>query len=117
MRIHDDARPFLDEASEGAFVVGLYGLPVSLEIDVEGQRLQMLELVFEIRYLSVSDVSGDERAQLRIAECDPAARRHAVRHAEKLFRGYRVKIPEDSLLKKVRVEGRYTVYCMTAYTG
>ena len=67
VRIHDDAVSLLDEAGQGALVVGLHGLPVPLEVDVGGQRLQALELAFQIRYPSVADVPGDERAQLRIA--------------------------------------------------
>jgi len=103
VRIHDDARTFLEEVGESAFVVGLYGLPISLEIDVEGQRLQVLELAFEIGYPSVSDALADEGAQLRVAKCHPAPRRHAVCHIKKFLRGYPVEISEDSLLQKLRV--------------
>ena len=49
MRIHDDARSLLDKTGQGALVVGLYGLPLRLKLGVDGQRLQVLELVFQIR--------------------------------------------------------------------
>src|SRR6516225_9897696 len=76
------ARSILDESGQGAFVVGLHGLPIALEVGGSGQRLQALELIFQMRYPSVADVSRDERAQLWIAQRDPAPWRYSVCHVE-----------------------------------
>src|SRR5262245_35966078 len=93
-----DARSLLNKTRQRAFVVGLYGLPVPLEVDVESQRLQTLEFVFQIRYPSLADVPTDERAQFRVAQREPAPRRYTIGDVEKLLRRHPVEVAEHRLL-------------------
>jgi glycogen phosphorylase len=59
VRIYDDVGSLLDEAGQNPLVIGFEGLPLTLKVDVTGQRLQARELVFQIRYPSVTDVPSD----------------------------------------------------------
>jgi hypothetical protein len=105
VRIHNDPGALLDEAGQVAFVVGFDGLPVPLKVEVAGQRLEALELVFQIRYPSVTDVPSDEGAQFRITQRDPAPRRHSVGHVEEFLRRHPVEVMEHRSLQKLGMEG------------
>ena len=48
----------------------------------------------------------DQRAQLRIAQHDPPARRHAVGHVHELLRGHPIEVAEHGLLEQLRVQRR-----------
>src|SRR5262249_9672854 len=117
LRIHDDARSLLNDTRQLALVVGLYGLPVPPEIAVGRQWLQPLELVFQIRYPSLADVPSDECAQFRVAQSEPAPRRHAVRDVEKLLRRYPVEVAEHRLLQELGMESGDTVDRVAAHAG
>ncbi len=48
----------------------------------------------------------DQRAQLRIAQHDPPARRHAVGHVHELLRRHPIEVAEHGLLEQLRVQRR-----------
>src|SRR5262245_63257611 len=112
-----DARSLLNKTRQRAFVVGLYGLPVPLEVDVESQRLQTLEFVFQICYPSLADVPTDERAQFRVAEREPAPWRHTVGDVEKLLRRYPVEVAQHRLLQELGMESGDSVDRVAAHAG
>ena len=85
VRIYNNIGSLLDKTDQNPFV-GLDGLPVPLKIDVIGEWLEAPELVFQIGQPSVTDVPRDEGAQFRIAQRDPAPRRHSVGHVEEFLR-------------------------------
>ena len=64
LRVDGDAGPLLDETGQRELVVGFHGTPLALKTAVGRQRLEPLEFVFETRYPSIADLTGDERAQL-----------------------------------------------------
>ncbi len=48
LRIHNDAGALFDKAGEGPLVFDFDRLPFSLEIEIDGERLDTLKFVFQI---------------------------------------------------------------------
>ena len=117
LRVHDDTGALLDERGQSSLVLGLDRLPLRLETGIGCQRLEALELVFQVRDPSIADSTGDERAQLRIAQHDPAPRRHAVGDVEELLRREPVEVAEHGLLEELGMERRHAVDRVTADAG
>src|SRR5215472_8113410 len=117
MWIDDDPRSLLYKTGQREFVASLYGLPISSETAVSCQWLEPLDLVFQIRYPSLADVSSDERAQFWIAEREPATRCHTVSYVEKLLRRYPVEVAEHRLLQQFGMKSGDSIDGVAARAG
>ena len=60
---------------------------------------------------------GDQGAQFRVAQCDPAPRGHTVGHVEEFFRRHSVEVAKHRLLQKLGMEGRDAIDRVAAHAG
>src|SRR4029077_18934077 len=65
-RIYEYVGSLLDEARQNSLIISLDGLPILLEFGVRDQPFQLRELVLQICYPPVADMTGDQRTQFRI---------------------------------------------------
>src|SRR4030095_336357 len=117
LRIDNDAGAFLDKAGQGALVVGFDRLPLSLKTGIDGKGLDAFKLFLQSGYPSIADLAGNQRAQLRIAQHDPAPRRNAIGHIRKLFRHYGVEVAQHVLFEQLAMERRDAIDRVAADAG
>ena len=115
VRIYEYVGSLLDEARQNSLIIGLNGLPLLLEVGVRDQPLQLRELMLQIRYPPVADMTGDQRTQFRIAQRDPAPRRHSVGHVEEFLRRHPVEVAEHRPLQECGMEDGDPIDRMTPH--
>jgi hypothetical protein len=101
---HGHTCSLVDERNQLPFASVLDLAPAGTEVSVFRERLELLQLVF-VRQAGLADLAGDEEGQLRVAEREPAAWRHAVGHVEEFLRPHLVEVPQHRLLEQFGVQG------------
>ena len=115
-RFYCDAGSFLYTGRKALLVLNLHPIPFLLEPRIIRKLFETSELL-HVRYPLISDPSGNEISQPRIAYDNPAPRGHAVGYIGKLLRPEFIEITQDRLFEQLGMQSRDAIDGMAAHTG
>ncbi len=108
IRADGDAREVRDVVGQAPLVGRLYRGEGALELWFAGQRLETLQVI-QAHAPFGADASVDQARQIRIGQCQPAARRDAVGAIDQARGEQAIEVGEDGFAQQLRMQLRHTV--------